>query len=124
MKQSRWCSILLFIVLFSSCSKELPELKGIDQTDWISDKNGCLNKRREMVQSVHREKEKLLSLTEMEVVSLLGKPDENELYIRNQKFYYYHLTPSTACRGSTDTISLRLIVRFNAIGLAKEVRIE
>lgn len=59
----------------------------------------------------------------MEVVTLMGKPDQNELYKRNQKFYYYYLTPGPAC-STPDSAATRLVLRFNAIGLAREVSIE
>ncbi len=41
--------------------------------------------------------EKMLGLNEMEIVDLLGKPDKQELYKRNQKFYRYYLQPGPAC---------------------------
>lgn len=65
----------------------------------------------------------LLGSDEMEIVSILGKPDEQELYKRNQKFLYYYIDPAKACGDST-TSSRRLVVRFNAVGLAKELTIE
>jgi hypothetical protein len=60
----------------------------------------------------------------MKVVELLGRPDQNELYTRNQKFYYYFIQPAPDCGGSKDSISSRLVIRFNAMGLAKEVSVE
>lgn len=67
----------------------------------------------------------MLGLEEMQVIELLGRPDQNELYKRNQKFYYYWLTPSDQC-DSTHVAGtmLRLAIRFNAMGLAKEVAVE
>ena len=32
-----------------------------------------------------------------QIISMLGKPDENELYKRNQKFYYYFIQSSKIC---------------------------
>lgn len=74
--------------------------------------------------AIDREKEKLLGLDEMQTVTLLGSPDQNELYSRNQKFYYYFIEPAPSCSGGSDSISERLVIRFNAVGLAKEVSIE
>jgi hypothetical protein len=115
----------LVCILLLSCGKELPELKGIDKTEWMADKHGCGDKRSKMIASLQGEKDKLLALSEMEIVEVLGRPDENELYKRNQKFYYYQLSPTKQfCDGATDSEALKLIIRFNAMGLAKEVSIE
>ena len=69
------------------------------------------------------EKEKLLALDEKEVIKVLGRPDRNELFKRNQKFYYYFLQPAPECNLGNDNPQ-KLVVRFNAMGLAKEVVIE
>jgi hypothetical protein len=125
MDKSRSLSLLfLIIVFFVSCGKELPELNGVDKQAWIEDEMGCLNKRRGMVQAIQKEKDKLLALDELQVVALLGKPDANELYKRNQKFYRYYLHPSRECSAPTDTTALKLVIRFNAMGLAKEVYLQ
>jgi hypothetical protein len=117
-------SILLFLIIFFSCDKPLPTLEGIDASRWEADKNGCQGVRAGMRGSIEKEKEKLLSLTQMQVVKLLGRPDQNELSKRNQKFFYYFIEPAPACGGATDSLSARLSIRFNAVGLAKEVAIE
>jgi hypothetical protein len=75
-----------------------------------------------MRKAVDGEKEKLLALDEMQIVSLLGRPDRNELYSSKQKFYYYFIEPSPDC-GARDATAERLAIRFNAMGLAKEVAI-
>jgi hypothetical protein len=122
MSKSRALNVLILIVL-CACSQKLPELQGIDLTAWSSDKNACGQKRTSMLEAMDKEKGKLLALNEMEIINLLGKPDQNELYKRNQKFYYYYLTPAQQC-GEPGPVSKRLIIRFNAMGLAKEVSIE
>lgn len=77
-----------------------------------------------MTTAIDREKEKLLALDEMKIVKLLGKPDRNELFTRNQKFYEYFLEPSPECGGNSTKVAKKLVIRFNAMGLAKEVAIE
>jgi hypothetical protein len=125
MDRSRSLSFSFFIIIFlASCGKELPELNGLDKKAWIEDENGCLNKRRGMLPAIQKEKDKLLALDELQIVALLGKPDANELYKRNQKFYSYYLYPSKDCTAATDTTSLKLVIRFNAMGLAKEVYLQ
>ena len=114
----RWFSLVLIILC--SCGKPLPELAGFNKALWIKDKNACMGNRTDMLASLQEEKDKLLALTEMQVVEVLGKPDQHELYKRNQKFYHYFLTPAPSCKIS-DTPSRILTLRFNAMGLVKEV---
>lgn len=102
----------------------MPSLEGMDLERWKEDKNACNNIRGDMRKAIDREKNKLLSLDQMQIVELLGKPDQNELYRRNQKFFYYFLEPSPDCKKAADSVAEKLVIRFNAMGLAKEVMIE
>ena len=102
----------------------MPSLQGVDLHQWELDKNACNGDRAGMRESIDREKEKLLSLTQMQVVELLGRPDQNELSTRNQKFFYYFVEPGPVCGNKGDSAAKRLAIRFNAMGLAKEVAIE
>lgn len=115
--------ILLCIVLLTSCGKSLPTLEGIDLKAWKEDHDACLGVRSKMIDAISTEKEKLKALDEMQVVSLLGRPDENELYTRNQKFYNYYLEPGPGCENGVEHPK-KLILRFNAMGLAKETLID
>jgi len=76
-----------------------------------------------MQPALEKELVKIKSLSEMDVVALLGKPDQNELYRRNQKFFYYFIEPGTPCTGATEHPA-RLSVRFNAMGYAQLVVID
>lgn len=114
---------LLVCLVCLSCSKPLPELKGIETEVWLADKNGCKGNRATSIETLKTQKNDLLGLSEMEVVQVLGKPDRNELYKRNQKFYYYYLQPAPECEQHLDS-ALRLAIRFNAMGLAKEISVE
>lgn len=104
----------------------MPALKGFTSDSWKQDPNACAGKRTSMREALKKQKEKLLGLNEMDVLSLLGKPDENELYTRNQKFYHYYLEPSPSCNppSKQSKIPERLVLRFNAIGLVKEVTVD
>lgn len=118
----RWLSVSILLCAFG-CGKPVPELTSMDLQAWKEDKNACLNKRAPMQDAIRQQKEKLLALDEKKIISLLGKPDQNELYRRNQKFYSYFITPAPACEVAVTT-PIVLIIRFNAMGLAKEVVIE
>ncbi len=117
--------LFLFTILLSllaACSKPLPNLEKIDLEKWKEDKWGCSRNRLATLPELASQKEKLKGLSQDDIVNLLGRPDKNELYKRNQKFFYYYLTPGANC--GRDTITQRLSLRFNAMGFAKEVLVE
>jgi outer membrane protein assembly factor BamE (lipoprotein component of BamABCDE complex) len=93
----------------------------MDIEKWKQDKWGCLNDRLKSLPALIEQKDKLKGLSQDDVVKLLGRPDKNELYKRNQKFFHYYIS-SEKCK--TDTIIQRLSFRFNAMGFAKEVLLE
>jgi hypothetical protein len=113
-------AVILFT--FLGCGHSLPKLDGLDLTEWKSDKSGCNGLRGKMTELVIQQKDKLLSLTETDIIHLLGKPDETELYKRNEKFYKYYFTNGPACGSSSKRKSITL--RFNAVGLLKEAVID
>lgn len=114
--------ILLFIA--AACGKPVPTLDNFDQQAWKRDHKACAGKREAMAASLEAQRDKMLALDEMAIVSLLGNPDQNELYKRNQKFYTYFLQPGPGCDGSTAQVPKKLSIRFNAMGLAKEIIFE
>jgi hypothetical protein len=114
-------SLSLLFLICMACGNPLPTLEGIDKVRWEEDKNGCGNVRRAMRESIDSQKEKLLGLDQLQIVELLGRPDQNELSERSQKFFYYYIERGPSCPDATDTLAARLAIRFNAMGLAKEV---
>jgi outer membrane protein assembly factor BamE (lipoprotein component of BamABCDE complex) len=119
MRIFKWRSQLFFFLVLVSCNSA-PKLENFDSDVWASDRYGCRGQRSQFYSSLKLQKSKLLGLNEMEVVRVLGNPDQNELYTRNQKFYYYFLEPSEKCSNPTPSAK-RLVLRFNAVGLLKEV---
>src|SRR6478736_3166800 len=108
--------IFLFAVLLVACGKPLPTLDGIDLKQWKEDRNGCNHFREKVIEELVPQKDKLLGLHEDDVIGLLGRPDQNELYKRNEKFFKYFLEPGPSCgKDSSDVI---LSIRFNSVGLA------
>jgi len=114
------CSLLA--LLLAGCGKPLPKFDNINLEKWKNDKWGCTSERRKALPELLDQKEKLKGLSQDDIVKLLGRPDTNELYKRNQKFFYYYLTPGEKC--GRDTVTQRLSLRFNAMGFAKEVLVE
>jgi hypothetical protein len=123
MLRYKWLNLAAIAFFVFSCGKSLPELEGIDPQVWKEDRNGCAHKRESMTAAIKKEKNKLLALNELEIIQVLGRPDRNELFKRNQKFYYYFLEPAEECSTHGDA-PLKLSIRFNAMGLAKEVVVE
>jgi hypothetical protein len=115
--------LLLLILGLISCGKPLPDLQNVNLQDWKKDKNGCGGLRLAMKESVTAQKDKLLSLSETDMLNLLGKSDETELYKRSEKFYKYYFNGGPSCIKDSVQASV-MIIRFNAMNLAKEVMIE
>lgn len=116
-----WFSFFVFIIF--ACGKPLPVVENIDMQAWKSDEKGCQHIRTISIDVLKKQKQNFLGLSEMDIVNVFGKPDQNELYKRNQKFYYYFLQAGPSCK-QPDADALRLVVRFNATGMAKEISIE
>jgi hypothetical protein len=118
---------LMFLFLIMGCGRTTPEIKGVDLIAWRDDQLGCKGVRSISIDTLTAQKKLLLGLSEMQIVDVLGKPDEQELYKRNQKFYWYLLLPGKQCPSRTTNLSsdsLKLVIRFNAVGLAKEITFE
>jgi hypothetical protein len=112
---------MIFFIFFA-CGKPLPTFENLDIAKWKEDKAACGKVRLETMEELTRQKDKLKGLSQDNIVELLGRPDQNELYKRNQKFFYYLLSPGKEC--GSDSTAHRLSLRFNAMGFAKEVLVE
>ena len=116
-------NVLLLAAILISCGKALPALDGIDTEKWKGDRDACQGYRQSVASSIEAEMVKLKGLSEMDIIQLLGKPDQNELYKRNQKFYSFFITPGPNCPAA-DSTAKKLILRFNAMGYAQLVSVE
>lgn len=120
--------LLLFLILAMTItcqSKELPPIAGFESYVWQRDKYGCGSERLVMVDTLIAQRDKLLQLTEKEVIRLLGQPDARDLYVRNQKFLIYLLEPNKRCTAPEDVPveAKALHVRLNALGKSNELYI-
>lgn len=107
------------IISIQACYPD-PEVKGFDKEAWKTRKPDCSDRWIEEAQKVVSQKNRILGLGQAEVTWLLGSPEEHELYARNQKFYYYHLTADT-CEQQAQK---RLNIHFDAIDRVKEIVID
>ncbi|MBS1559461.1 MAG: hypothetical protein JST69_12130 [Bacteroidetes bacterium] len=115
--------IFLLLFLCAACSQPLPTFKNIDLAQWREDKNGCQRYRLNQLRALELQLPKIKGLTENDILKLFGKPDQTELWKRNQKFFYYFVEPSAKC-DSANPAARKLSIRFNAMERAKEVEIE
>lgn len=113
--------LLLFLLI--GCSG-LPELDGVDTSQWKSDKSGCESYRISVVSEILNQKEKLKGLSQTEVINLLGQADQHQLYERSQKFFIYYLEPGKKCENYDDQYFKALYIRFNALDQAIDFNIQ
>ena len=119
----RWRNAIVLAVILTACGRDEIVLNNFDAQRWRKDGNACMKDRAALFENLLNQKSALLGHDEIDIVEVLGKPDENELYKRNQKFYYYYIDPARGCPGAVET-PRRLVIRFNAMGLAKELLVE
>lgn len=113
--------ILIIAISFTIACSSSVELPYLDEEQFAQDPNGCRSMRIELIEDLEKDKELLKGLNQNEIVNILGKPDQNELYKRSQKFFIYNLTPTDCVLINDVTPRKYLSIRFNATGLAKEV---
>lgn len=112
----------LLILLFSGCVQEIQV--SFDNNAWKTDRKGCKGIRIGMYPEIVESQKEILGLTNKEIIRVLGKPQRNELYRRNQKFFIYQISPASECKNTYNAETLFLFVRFNAVGLSQEVFVQ
>jgi len=110
----------LIFSLFIACTNAPVNLEGVDLGQWKSDRQGCKQFRAGALEQIINQKESLLAKSESDILNILGKPDQIELYKRNQKLFHYRISPASTCP-KIDSLNIELMIRFNAMGRAKEI---
>jgi outer membrane protein assembly factor BamE (lipoprotein component of BamABCDE complex) len=124
MNQLKKTFVLLNLVFIAAC-KEIPQLENFDKLEWTKDRQGCQNLRRKHLQSLENQRDKFKGLGQNQVMQLLGKPDIQELYNRNQRFYVYFYEKGSQCEGKADIINGKFIkIRISALDAVTEVLIQ
>ncbi|CAN5359108.1 hypothetical protein BH23BAC1_BH23BAC1_50960 [soil metagenome] len=114
--------LLFFIIIYISGCRERISIEGFNEAIWKSDLMGCNGARENLISILSQEKDELMGLSENRILQFLGKPDFQELYERNQKFYYYYFIPGPQCQtGNPGTNEGTLQIRFTALGFANEI---
>lgn len=107
------------ILIFTACRYE--KIENFDFQKWKNDSKGCKNERWELAEILEKQSEKLMGLSQAQVVGLLGKPDAQELLKRNAKIFTYYLSEGSQCgQGSQEGIAL--IIHFGALNYVSEIR--
>ena len=113
------CIIFALSLFFSACKNE--QIDNFDAKKWKDDLKGCKNERLPLVEALEMQKEKLMGLSQSQVVGLLGKPDAQELLKRNAKTFTYYLNEGLQCgKGSQEGTAL--IIHFGALNYVSEIR--
>lgn len=109
---------LIFLSLLAACNPDT--LNDFDKNVWIQDPKGCKNERIKLLESVEKQKDRLLDLSQAEIVGLLGKPDAQELLKRNAKNFTYFVAQGSQC-GKGSQKGTALVIHFGALNYVSEI---
>jgi len=115
--------LLIMLLAFTGCVQS-GSLESFDTKSWRSDRNGCKEDRLKLYKLILNNQNDLLGLNNRQMIKILGMPERNELYQRNQKFFIYNISPSSVCRSEYEGEKLYLFIRFNAVGLSQEIFVQ
>lgn len=113
---------ILFIVFFllPGCSQPVV-IEGFDAEGWKGDPMACEGQRAKMQEDILEASEALKGLNPREIMSVLGKPNKEELYQRSQKFFIYYLEPGPQCHNTPQGNTRVVFIRFSALNIANEI---
>lgn len=119
--------IIIFLLgILSSCDNQV-SIQNFDAAAWKSDPLGCQGIRKNLLESLEKGKNQLKSKNPNQILSLLGSPDKQELYDRNQRYYIYFYDKGTQCQKNAEpdlSQSPIIRIRFSAIDIVTEVVIQ
>lgn len=115
-------TILISVGLLIGCKSAPDKLGKLDLIKWRQDRAACEGIRPTLVDDFKIEQANLMGKFADDVGVILGRPDIHQLGGRNQKFYVYFLEKGTQCDDiSKPSSALKVILRFNAVGLLSEI---
>jgi outer membrane protein assembly factor BamE (lipoprotein component of BamABCDE complex) len=120
--KSTWNKCLFVLIFILGACKSEPTLADFNQERWKKDRNACLNLRKDLIKSLFAQKDKIKGLGQNQIMRLLGRPDYQELYNRNQRFYVYFYEKGEQCQGKPNLVMGKNIqIRFSALDAVTEV---
>jgi hypothetical protein len=114
---------ILLIFIFSACSNPKPvALLDFDSQSFKTDRGACNKVRSKYIEALKSQKDKLLGISENQLISTLGRYDYQILDRRNEKVFIYFLASGPQCaQMQTPSTSLRMLLKLNSVSLVKEV---
>jgi len=113
--------LLCMVVGLSSCLKKV-DVGDFDREAWRNDPKGCLSERPKLIKELNKHKKAILGLYQKDVLSILGQPEEQELYKRSQTYYIYYIDAAPDCEQPIEN-PRKLYIRFTSLGIANEITI-
>ena len=105
-------------------NKKAPEIKGMNYSLWKNDKYGCKFDRENLVDLIISNRDKFLKYNQNQIINILGKPENQTLYERGQKFFYYYIKYHPECdkkNALPEEEQIKLEIRFDALNRSKEI---
>jgi hypothetical protein len=111
------------LILLQACSYSKPlEIEGFDSELFKGDRGGCEGKRIQQLDLLKKNKDRILSISENEIVKTIGRYDYQLLDKKSEKYVVYFFESGPQCQNIRNiTKSEAMILHFNSIGLVKEV---
>jgi hypothetical protein len=105
-------------------NKKAPEIENMNYSLWKNDLYGCKSDREHLVNLIISNKDKFLKYNQNQIIDILGKPENQTLYDRGQKFFYYYIKYHPEC-GTKNALpeeeQIKLEIRFDALNRSKEI---
>ena len=105
-------------------NKKAPEIKGMNYSLWKNDKYGCKSDRENLIDLIISNRDKFLKYNQNQIINILGKPENQTLYERGQKFFYYYVKYHPECdkkNALPEGEQIKLEIRFDALNRSKEI---
>ena len=112
--------LVVICLMINACQSTTITEDEFDSEIWKKDKNGCLGERLKLLEDFNAVKGKMTDLSEKQIRSLLGAPDQIQLFERSQKFYIYYIETGSQC-GKSGKEGRHYQIRFSSLNQVNEV---
>ncbi len=119
----KYYKLIIVAAIISFSCKKSPKLDSFNQEVWKKDNFGCQSKRKEFIPTLKPQFSKIIGLHTSQLIPLLGRPDQEVLLEKGERFYRYYYKMGIHCSRKDFPDSLFLRVRFSSIGLVNELTI-
>ena len=113
--------VVFMLIGMNACQQTKLHIPEFDAKGWKLDPYGCKNHRLKLVKKLISKKRYLLNRDDAEIVEFLGKPERTELYTKNQKFYFYYISPGANCEKGDSTTGKQFYIRLSALGKVTDI---